>query len=75
MEPAEKKVRYKLLLTKAQVTSLHRGELGCKFKAITPNGMTVEADLSFVPDVRVGDILSIYTELYAHDQPGTASIQ
>ena len=75
MEPTEKKVRYKVLLTKAQVTSLQRGELGCKFKAVSSSGLTLEADLSFVPDVRVGDILSIYTELYAHAQPGTTSVQ
>jgi hypothetical protein len=75
MEPAESKVRYKILLTKAQITKIERGELGCKFKAISPNGMTIEADLSFVPDVRVGDILSIYTELYAHAQPGSTSVQ
>jgi len=75
MEPTENKVRYKILLEKAQVTHLTKGDLGVKFLAITPRGMTIQADLSFIPDVKVGDILSIYTELYAHDQPSTTSLQ
>ena len=75
MEPTANKVRYKLLLAKAQVTKIENGELGCRFSVALPNGITIEADLSFVPDVRVGDILSVYTELYAHDQPSTTSLQ
>ena len=75
MEPAENKVRYKVLLDKCQVTNVTQGELGCSFTALSPKGMSIRADLSFTPDVRVGDILSIYTELYAHAQPSTASLQ
>jgi hypothetical protein len=66
------RVRYKVLLAKAQIVSLQQGELGTKFKAVTPNGLSLEADLSFHPDVRVGDICSIYTELWAHVQPTTS---
>ena len=75
MEPTANKVRYKLLLAKAQVTKIKHGELGCRFSVALPNGITIEADLSFVPDVRVGDVLSVYTELYAHANPGPSSIQ
>ena len=75
MEPAADKVRYKLLLAKAQVTKIENGELGCRFSVALPNGITIKADLSFVPDVRVGDILSVYTELYAHANSGPSSIQ
>ena len=75
MEPLEKKVRYKVLLDKCQVTRVEQGELGTSFSAISPKGMSIRADLSFKPDVRVGDILSIYTELLAHAQPGTTSVQ
>ena len=75
MESAEKKVRYKLVLAKAQVTKVQIGELGCKFSIALPNGITIEADLSFIPDVRVGDVCSIYTELYANAHPGTTSVQ
>ena len=75
MESAEKKIRYKVLLDKCQVTHVTTGELGCSFSAISPKGMTIKADLSFTPDVRVGDILSIYTELFAHAHPSTTSVQ
>jgi hypothetical protein len=75
MEPAKNKVRYKVLLDKCQITNVTLGNLGCSFHAISPTGMTIRADLSFRADVRVGDILSIYTELYAHDQPSTTSLQ
>ena len=75
MEPIEKKVRYKILLDKCQVIEAQNGKMGLSFKAISPRGMTIKADLSFQADLRVGDILSIYTELYAHDQPSTTSVQ
>ena len=75
MESAEKKVRYKILLDKCQVMEVKDGKLGTSFKAITPSGMTIAADLSFRPDVAVGDILSIYTEVYAHAHPSSTSIQ
>ena len=75
MEPAQKKVRYKVLLDKCQITKVEHGELGCSFQAISPKGMGIKADLSFEADVRVGDILSIYTEIYAHAQPSATSIQ
>jgi hypothetical protein len=75
MEPVKEKVRYKLLLDKCQVIEATYGELGLTFKAISPRGMTIKADLSFQADLRVGDILSIYTEIYAHANPGPTSVQ
>ena len=61
----QKSPRYKILLAKCQVSQVKRGSIGCKFVATLPNGTTFDVDLSFVPDVRVGDILSIYTEVLA----------
>jgi hypothetical protein len=75
MEPPKNTVRYKVLLDKCQVTKVGRGELGCSFEALSPKGMGIKADLSFQADIRVGDILSIYTEIYAHAQPSTTSVQ
>jgi len=75
MEPAKDKVRYKLLLDKCQVTNVTVGTLGISFYAISPKGMTIRADLSFQPDIKIGDILSIYTELWAHDQSSATSVQ
>jgi hypothetical protein len=75
MESTPNKIRYKVLLDKCQVTHVASGATGIKFLAISPKGMKIEADLSFKPDVQVGDVLSIYTELWAHDQPGTTSLQ
>lgn len=75
MESFKDKVRYKILLDTCQITWVEYGELGCKFNAISPKGMIVKADLSFRPDAKIGDLIPIYTELLAHDQPGPPSIQ
>lgn len=75
MEPAENKIRYKLLLDKCQVTNVTQGELGTSFTAMSPKGMSIRADLSFRPDIRLGDVLSIYTEVLGYAQPSTTSVQ
>jgi len=75
MESPKDKVRYKLLIAKCQVTKVSRGDLGCKFSVALPQGIILEADLAFAADVRVGDILSLYTEIFAHAQPTSSSIQ
>jgi len=68
------KVRYKVILTKAQVTQVQDGELGTRVLVRFPQGMTLDMDLSFRPDARVGDIITIYTELFAHANTGSTSV-
>ena len=75
MEPVEKKVRYKLLITKSQVIKVEQGALGTRFYVQLPQGIILTADLTFEADVKQGDVLSIYTEIYAHAHPSTTSIQ
>jgi hypothetical protein len=76
MESTENKiVRYKLAIAKVQVSKLEKGELGCKFQVMFKEGMSWTVDLSFVPDVRIGDIYTIYMEIPAHAQPSTTSLQ
>jgi hypothetical protein len=53
-----------LALAKCGVVNVQQGEHGCKFRMVLPGGATVEVDNSFPLDVRVGDLLTLYTEVY-----------
>ena len=75
MESTQKKIRYKILIAKCQVNKVEDGQFGTRCLLTLPQGITLDMDLSFRPDVKVGDVLSIYTEVYAHAQSGTASVQ
>ena len=75
MESFKEKVRYKILVTKAQVIKVEKGALGGRFYVQLPQGIVITFDLSFPVDVAVGDLLSIYTEVLAHAQPSSTSIQ
>jgi len=62
---SDKRRRVQLALFKCQVDKVEQGVIGCKFRIIMPNGGYIEVDNSSFPlDVQVGDILTLYTEVY-----------
>lgn len=84
MEPTEStlsvnltgpKLRHRLILGKYQVTSVETGLTGLRFSVNFGNSVVVKIDSPVNSDVRVGDWLTFYTEVMAHADAGSTSIQ
>lgn len=79
MEPSEApvapKVRHRLILGKFQVTRVEKGLTGLFFWLNLGGSVTAKVDSPITSDVRVGDLLTLYTEVYADADPGPAPIQ
>jgi hypothetical protein len=63
MEPAQKPLRHVLVLGKFQVKSVSLGTTGVKMAIDLGRGITMNADIPFPVDVKVGDRLTFYTEV------------
>ena len=67
MEPFKVEVdRYRLIcnLGKYPVINVIRGSLGTRFTIRLPNGVTLTPDLPLRADINVGDVLTLYTEVF-----------
>lgn len=76
MEPAQSScVRYRLIFGKFQVKAVTRGFTGQRFTIDLGSSVTITVDAPLRADVKLGDLLTIYTEVLSHDQPDPAPIQ
>ena len=75
MESASPSLRILVILGKYRVTKVEKGVFGTKFRMDMGNSVFVDADLGVSADVRVGDLLTIYTEVLADDKSSTTPIQ
>jgi hypothetical protein len=85
MEPIEDKMRLRrgfkdrvrliVNLGKYQVTNVDLGDWGTSFILQLPNSVKIKADFPYRADVKVGDILTLYTEVLAHALPGEPPIE
>jgi hypothetical protein len=55
-------------LGKYQVTSISRGAIGTKFTLALPKNVKLTADMPVSADVRIGDMLTLYTEVLVDDE-------
>lgn len=75
MEPAEAPLRHRLILGKFQVTAVEKGLTGLRFTINLGNAVTAKVDSPITSDVRVGDWLTLYTEVLADANARQPSIQ
>ena len=75
MEPIKEKVRLVANLGIYTVIKVEQGTLGTRFTIALPNNVTLTADLPYRADVRIGDRLTLYTEVLANALPITTSVQ
>jgi flavin reductase (DIM6/NTAB) family NADH-FMN oxidoreductase RutF len=59
--------RYRLILGKFQVTGIEKGLTGFRAKISFGSGVTLWIDCPIAADVRVGDMLTFYTEVLANE--------
>ncbi len=64
-EVAKDALRLRLVLGKYQVRKIDKGLTGLVMTISLPSGVFMKCDLPFQADVRVGDILTFYTEVLA----------
>lgn len=69
------RLRYKLVLAKLPVTKVEKVPTGYRFALDMLNGVKLVVDAPMHADIREGDLLTLYTEVLAHAQPSTTSIQ
>ncbi len=72
MESAESSLRLRLILGKFRVKSVDTGALGTKAVIDFTNSVTMSIDIPVAADVRLGDLLTIYTEV-PYAKPGEPS--
>lgn len=75
MEPAETTLRHRLILGKFQVIKVDKGALGVSFTINLGNAVTAKVDSPITSDVRVGDWLTLYTEVLANADLSPPPIQ
>lgn len=75
MESIENALRFKVALGKFQVTAVSLGLTGTRFTIQLPNSVTMTIDAPLRADVRVGDMLTLYTEVLCNDQPNPTHVQ
>ena len=68
-------VRIRLIIGKFQVLSVEPGLTGFKAKVAMGNSVTMTMDCPISVDVRVGDLLTFYTEVPLHAEPEPTSVQ
>lgn len=74
MESAETKIRLRLLLGKFQVKWVNPGVSGMKFALDMGNAITLNGDCPIRADIRVGDLLTLYTEVLADEPPNAKPV-
>lgn len=67
-------MRLRLILGKFRVTKVSPGLQGCRITIDIGNSVTMNIDSPIPADVRLGDLLTLYTEVLAH-APQQPSIQ
>lgn len=68
-------LRYRLILGKFRVTAISTGLTGFKATLALPGSVTMTIDIPLRADVKLGDLLTLYTEVLANDQPNPTPIQ
>lgn len=58
-------LRLRLILGKYPVTRVEKGLTGLLMEIALPGGMKILCDLPVTADVRLGDLLTLYTEVLA----------
>lgn len=75
MESSKDSLRLIVNLGKYQVEKVERGALGTHFVIALPNNVKIKADLPYRADIRVGDLLTLYTEVLTDALPSGTPIQ
>ena len=75
MEPVKSALRYVLVLGKVQVIKIDKGTTGQKITVDMSKGVTAMFDCPPRADVRLGDYLTIYTEVLVDAEPTHPSVQ
>lgn len=65
MEPAKDSMRLRLVLGKFQVSKVDKGLAGLAMTIDLGGGVKIRCDIPVSADVRVGDLLTFYTEVLA----------
>ena len=68
-------LRYKLILAKLPVTKVEKVPAGFKFALDMLNGIKLVVEAPTHADVKEGDLLTLYTEVFIHAQPSSTSKQ
>ena len=63
MESPEKSLRYRIILGKFPVTKVDKGLTGCRMVVKLPGSVSLTADMPVNADVKIGDLLTFYTEV------------
>lgn len=61
--------RFRLILGKYQVRAVTKGLSGVRAEIALPGSVSMNIDIPLRADVKVGDLLTLYTEVFANDQP------
>jgi hypothetical protein len=74
MEPVEAALkRHRLILGKFQVIKVDKGLSGIRFELNMGNAVSMKVDCPVSSDVRVGDWLTLYTDVAANADTGQPS--
>ena len=68
-------MRLKLLLGKFPVTKIVKAAVGFDFVLELPNSIRMTVNVPTHADVREGDLLTIYTEVYTHAHTEPTPVQ
>jgi hypothetical protein len=75
LEPAKDALRYRLVGPKVQVTKVEKGTQGMRiYMKMDTVTMIWDAPIPKA-DVRVGDLLTLYTEVLVNAEPSSTSVQ
>lgn len=69
METIPEPLRLVLILGKFQIKSISKGLTGTKFALDMGNSVTITVDAPVQADVRLGDLLTLYTEVLSNAHP------
>ena len=69
------RLRYKLILAKLPVVKVEKTPAGFKFALDMLNGIKLVVEAPTHADVKEGDLLTLYTEVFIHAQPSSTSKQ
>lgn len=75
MESPQTALRLRAILGKFPVTKVERGLTGIRFTLSMGNSVFITCDMPTAADVKVGDILTLYTEVLADANLGKPPIQ
>jgi hypothetical protein len=75
MESVEGALRLRLVLGKFQVKAISKGLTGTRFAIDLGNSVTITIDAPVQADIRLGDLLTLYTEVLSNANPNPTPIQ